>query len=217
MCFSATASFIAGSALSAVGVVTIKKAKGKAEIPFAAIPLLFGIQQLTEGFVWLSVRFDIVWLNTSATFIYALFAFVLWPVYVPFAVRSLETVLWRKKLLLLFQLLGIAVSAYLLYFHIKIPVTAQVINKSIAYAAPHFYTFWVLIFYFTAAVISTFFSSQKFINILGVLIGISAIASYLFYAVSFASVWCFFAAILSVLVLWYFKRKPVAERRVETG
>jgi hypothetical protein len=51
MCFSATASFVAGSALSAVGAVTITKAKRKAEIPFATIPLLFGIQQLTEGLI----------------------------------------------------------------------------------------------------------------------------------------------------------------------
>ena len=46
MCFSATASFITGGVLSAVGVVTIKKAEKKSEIPFASIPLLFGIQQM---------------------------------------------------------------------------------------------------------------------------------------------------------------------------
>jgi len=44
MCFSATASFVAGSALSAVGVATVKKAKRKTEIPFALIPLLFGVR-----------------------------------------------------------------------------------------------------------------------------------------------------------------------------
>ena len=44
MCFSATASFIAGISLSVIGVATVKKAERKAEIPFAMIPLLFGIQ-----------------------------------------------------------------------------------------------------------------------------------------------------------------------------
>lgn len=211
MCFSATASFIAGGTLTVAGVLTLTQAKTKAELPFASVPLLFGIQQLAEGLVWLSFRFGAPWLNTSMTFIYSLFAFVFWPVYVPFTVRSLETVPWRRKLLSLFQLVGIAVSAYLLYFHIQLPVSSQVINKSIVYASPHFYTFWVITLYFTATCVSAFFSSHKLVNILGVLIFISAIVSYRFYTASFASVWCFFAAILSLFILgifiyWRFKK-----------
>jgi hypothetical protein len=44
MCFSATASFVAGTTLSTIGVVTITKVKQRSELPFALIPLLFGIQ-----------------------------------------------------------------------------------------------------------------------------------------------------------------------------
>jgi len=54
MCFSASASFIAGASLFAVGVATLKRARARAELPFAMIPLLFGIQQLTEGVIWLT-------------------------------------------------------------------------------------------------------------------------------------------------------------------
>ena len=49
MCFSAPASFIAGTALSAIGVAALRKTKSRSEVPFAMIPLLFGIQQVTEG------------------------------------------------------------------------------------------------------------------------------------------------------------------------
>ena len=42
MCFSATASFTARTALSAVGVLTLRKSSGKAELALAAVPLLFG-------------------------------------------------------------------------------------------------------------------------------------------------------------------------------
>src|SRR3989344_5729895 len=215
MCFSIAASVAAGSALSAVGVATITKAKRKADVPFAMIPLLFGIQQLAEGLVWLSFRFDALLLNTTTTFVYSLFAYVFWPMYVPFAVRSLETVPWRKKVLSLFQLVGITVGAYLLYFHIQVPVTSQVINKSIVYAAPHFDTLWVIVFYFTATCMSALFSSHKLVNIFGVLVFISATASYQFYAASFVSVWSYFAAILSVIVYWYIKTQSVAEKQVE--
>ncbi len=52
MCFSATASFTAGAALTAVGGFTVHKSQGKIELPLALVPLLFGIQQLTEGVLW---------------------------------------------------------------------------------------------------------------------------------------------------------------------
>ena len=54
MCFSAPASFIAGAVLATVGVVTLRMATRPAQIAFAAIPLLFGIQQLFEGLILLS-------------------------------------------------------------------------------------------------------------------------------------------------------------------
>ena len=47
MCFSAPASFIAGTALSLIGVDALRKTKTRREIPFAIIPLLFGIQHNT--------------------------------------------------------------------------------------------------------------------------------------------------------------------------
>ena len=206
MCFSAPASFVAGSALLAVGALTIKKAKRKEEIPLALVPLLFGIQQLIEGLVWLSFGFDITWLNVSATLAYSLFAYIFWPVYIPFVVRSLETVRWRKKILSLFQFIGITLGVYLLYFHLQEPVTSQVIHKSIVYSSSHFYPFWAIVFYVTVTCISAFFSSHKLINVLGVLGFILAIVSYQFYAVSFVSVWCFFAAVLSTLIYGYFKK-----------
>ena len=202
MCFSATASFVAGSALSAVGVITIKKTKRKAEIPFAMIPLLFGIQQIIEGVVWLSFGSSL--LNIIATYAYSLFSHVLWPIFVPLSVGLLETVPWRKKVLLVFQFIGMAVGLYLLYFLVKFPITSRVINESIVYDSPHFYLILVLIFYFAATCISSLFSSHKIINVFGVAALLSAAVAYGFYAQSFISVWCFFAAILSVIVLFYF-------------
>ena len=44
MCFSASASFIAGTTLSGIGVAAPTRVESKNERPFAAIPLLFGIQ-----------------------------------------------------------------------------------------------------------------------------------------------------------------------------
>ena len=55
MCFSATASFTTGLLLLALGTVTLRMAQRPIERPDAAIPLLFGVQQLSEGLVWLGL------------------------------------------------------------------------------------------------------------------------------------------------------------------
>jgi hypothetical protein len=111
MCFSAPASFIAGSVLSAAGVVTVKKAKKRGELPFAFIPLIFGIQQLTEGIVWIS--FSIPLVNLVATYIFLFIANVFWPMYVPISIFLLEKNKRRKRTLAIFFLIGSAVGAYL--------------------------------------------------------------------------------------------------------
>ena len=54
MCFSATASFGASTILMGAGIVTLKMVKDPKQIMFASIPILFSIQQFTEGFVWLT-------------------------------------------------------------------------------------------------------------------------------------------------------------------
>jgi len=51
MCFSATASFASGVLLSTVGAATIRENKEPSRRLFAAIPMVFGLQQLSEGFV----------------------------------------------------------------------------------------------------------------------------------------------------------------------
>ena len=114
MCFSATASFVAGTSLSAIGVATIAKAERRSELPFALIPLLFGIQQIIEGVIWLTFRGEVIGLRPALTYAYSMFSHVLWPIYVPFALRFLEHTPWRRKAMLGFQIGGLAVGLYLL-------------------------------------------------------------------------------------------------------
>lgn len=205
MCFSATASFVAGAALSATGAVTLKKAKKKGDIPFAAIPLLFGVQQGVEGLVWLSFKYGMPVLNQISSYAFMLFAYVLWPSFVPFAIRSLETDPNRKQILAVFQGLGVGVSLYLLYFIVSHPVISHIVNKSIVYPMPTEYGPLIMGLYLLATCVSCFFSSNKIINIFGTLIAVSFGVAYYFYTASFVSTWCFFGAILSVAVYWYFR------------
>jgi len=217
MCFSATASLVAGGALSAAGAVTVSQAKTKKELPFAAVPLLFGIQQLTEGFVWLSFSWHAATLNFIATYIFSLFAFVVWPIYVPFAIGLLETVAWRKKAIYICQVAGLLVGGYLLFSHTLSPVTSDIIGRHVVYNNSHFYQSVVMLFYFAGTIVSCLFSSKKIINVFGVLAFLFAMMAAWFYTSAFVSVWCFFAAILSFIVFWHFKSNSAALRPDRSG
>lgn len=200
MCFSATASFIAGTSLSVVGVATMKRAATRSELPFATIPLLFGMQQLAEGVIWLTFSHDAPLLKRVMTYLYSGFSHVLWPMYVPFAIGLLEAVRWRKKTILAFEVAGVAVGLYLLYFIIASPVVATVIGSHIVYLSPHFYVIPMMTLYLAATCFSCFFSSHGFVRLFGVLALGSFIAAYIVQVMATVSIWCFFAAILSLLI-----------------
>jgi hypothetical protein len=200
VCFSATASFTAGVTLSAVGALTIAKVKRRAELPFAAIPLLFGIQQIVEGFVWLSFSHHAPELRQTMTYIYSVFSHVLWPIYVPLAFLILETTPCRRKVMLGFQLAGLTVGLYLLYAILTTNVVAKVESHHLVYDSPHFFIGPVIVLYLASTCFTGTFSSHLFVRLFGGLALPAFLASYLFAEYALISVWCFFAAILSLLI-----------------
>ena len=204
MCFSATASFLAGTALCVLGVATLRAAQRRSEIPFAAIPLMFGLQQMVEGALWLSFRFDAPQLNLAMTYLFSMFSHVLWPIFVPFAIGLMETVPWRRTVIWGFQGVGLLVGLYLLFLIVEFPITA-VVAENIVYASPHFYKIPVMLLYLAATCVSCFFSSSATIRFFGVLALLLFAVAYGFFALALFSVWCFFAALLSVIIFVHFK------------
>src|SRR3989338_1027564 len=211
MCFSATVSFVAGTALSAVGVVTITKAKTKRELPLASIPLLFGVQQTIEGIIWVSFGSPI--LSTVMTYAYLMFAYVFWPIFVPITVLLIETNLTRKNILRVLSFIGCIIGIYLLYFVFSDPGKAHIVNQSIAYDYRHLYELLPLTLYVLVTCGSGLVSSHRILQVFGVAALTTFFVANWFYNITFISVWCFFAAILSVLIYWHFKMKTVAARR----
>ena len=207
MCFSASASFTSAVVLLGVGILTLKAVRHKRELPIAAIPLLFAIQQLVEGVLWLTFSYEAPLLNFVMTHVYSFFSHVLWPAYVPFAVLMIEPQGWRRKGLLAFVVAGAAVGLYLLYFLAVFPVVSRPTGQHIEYVSPHFFALEVMTFYLLSTTVSPMLSSHSMVKIFGVLALLSFVAAYFFYAVWFISVWCFFAAILS-LTLYVHVRQP---------
>ena len=205
MCFSATASFVAGGTLMAVGSVTLAQVQTKNELPFASIPLLFGIQQVIEGVVWLS--FGTPLLNIIATYAFSLFSHVLWPIFVPIAILLLEKDSARRRVLYIFICIGVLVGMYLFYFILMDGITAKMIHNSISYTATHLYAWFILTCYVLATCFSSFVSSHKIINVFGIVTLVSFFIAGWFFTETLISVWCFFAAILSVIVYWFFRKQ----------
>jgi hypothetical protein len=182
----------------------------RAEIPFAIIPLLFGIQQIIEGMIWLSFGNDSTLPNTTLTLAYSLFSHVLWPIFLPYAVRRLETVPWRRYGLIACQIAGLAVGLYLLYFIIAFPVTSRVLGQHIVYESPHFYILAVMVPYLVATCLSSLLSSDRIIRVFGALSLATFVAAYVIHVATLVSVWCFFAAVLSFIVYFYFRQQRAA-------
>lgn len=204
MCFSAPVSFATGLGLLGLGAITLRCVGSRKDWLYACIPLLFGTQQLLEGMLWLALPDHAGLLSTSLTYLYLLFSNVLWPIYVPLATWSLEPVRWRRQVILTTAGLGGAVGLYLLAILFLRPVTAHIDGRHILYDFSNPYEQLTILSYVAATCLSLLFSSQRRVVAFGLAAFVSEVAAYTFYKTWFISVWCFFAAILSAIVLWHF-------------
>lgn len=205
MCFSPSASFTASAALALIGSKAVSKNRNPAFAYFAAIPLIFSIQQAAEGVVWLSLQYDsLAQLKIPATYVYLFFAFVLWPCWIPFSVRQLAQTDLQKKILSALLLLGATVAATLLYYICYFGAQAQIESCHILYTyqIPEQLTFWGSIGYLIATIVSFFVTHNKKMYLVGAALALAYAVSYYAYTVHLVSVWCFFAALISLAVVW---------------
>ncbi len=203
MCFSANASFGAGAVLSVIGVISIKKAKSPTQIIFASIPLIFAVQQITEGFLWLSLIYsNFASLKQVTTYIFLFFAQVVWPIWVPYAILKLESKERRRTSEKVLVGIGGIVSIYLAYCLMTFPVEAKVLGYHISYDQnyPAVFSRYCGFLYIVATIVPPFFSRIRNMWLLGTTILISYIITTIFYADYIVSVWCFFASIISIAV-----------------
>ena len=214
MCFSASASFTAGIPLLIVGLITIGRVRNRTELLYALIPMLFAIQQLIEGALWLTFPAKAPLLNMVLTYAYSIFSHVIWPMYIPVAVLLLESTAWRRKVLFAIALVGTFIGLYLLYYLVRFPIVAEVKGHHIVYISPHFHALHAMGLYLLGTCISSLFSSHRMVKLFGAAAFLSFMIAYAIYATWFISVWCFFAAILSWIVLLYFPSRRVTNKQM---
>lgn len=204
MCFSATASFGASAILLGIGTVSLKNTSNKNQKLLFSIPLIFSIQQFLEGMLWLSINDQTNFFGTnffSYTFLFI--AQVLWPIFIPYSIRRNEVQANRRKIISILLGLGIIHALYFGYGLINYPIFTEVSNSHLLYKMEFkSANIWYGgIFYILATGISPFISSIKKMNLIGLLILITYAISFLFYRNYIVSVWCYFATIISVIIL----------------
>lgn len=206
MCFSPAASFTAAAVTGALGLIAVSRTTRVQDLPLALTPVLFSVQQVLEGFVWLDLPLAPHGANTAAwVFAYLVIAQVLWPIWAPFAVLSSEPDAMRRRRIWPCLFVGVAVSTWLLWRLATVGAAATIQDGHIAYDTGHSQVVLVGVAYLTATVLAPLLSSSRTIVALGAIVGVGWIVAYFAYLASFQSVWCYVAAVASGMVVMHFE------------
>ncbi len=203
MCFSATASFSAGVVLTAIGIASIKKVQRPNQYLFASIPLIFAAQQIVEGFLWLALpNPEYMFAQQGLTYAFLFVAQIMWPVWVPISILMLTPKEDRKLIQKILTGIGFITGAALAFCLIYFDVSSKIHGNHVLYnqSYPDSIRFIGVAFYLAATILPLFFSTVKNLWMLGLGILVSYIVSAIFFSRYLLSVWCFFAAIISITV-----------------
>lgn len=207
MCFSATADFVGSAVLGGVGIATLREVKDRREVLLAAMPCLFAAHEFIEGFVWLGMDGTLPqWVAHDAGAAYVLYAQGLLAFLLPLSVYQTEPTRRLRRRMFGFVLLGGLLSLYLLWGLIAYPTDISMRAHSIVYENAITTTTLVAVLYVTATCGALFFSGFRWLVALGWanLAGLLTVALVRRYA--FTSVWCAYAAAVSVIVYFFFRR-----------
>lgn len=202
MCFSAATSYIAAGLTGAIGAACLARAVSWREGPLAAMPLLFAVQQAVEGRLWqvLPAIPD----STEAsrlTLVFLLFAKVLWPVYAPLTALLIEPDNRRRSAMYFILAGGAVAGAYFLYWIGLSSHEVGILDGHIVYRSPSSPPLTITIMYMLATCGALIISSHAAVRLFGVIVSAGAAITFAFYWQAFSSVWCFFAAAGSVVLL----------------
>ncbi len=214
MCFSAQASFAAAAVLGAVGAAALTQKPGRAHLAFTLIPLVFAAHQTVEGLIWLAQDAG-RGPPQALIFAYLFIAQVFWPTYAPFCVLIMERGRWRRLALAALLAIGLFVSVALGSILTQHEYSVQVVNHSLRYDTGGWLGIHMIGLYMLAVVTPFLISRHRYVAAFGgaVLIGAGVTALAFHYAS--ASVWCFFAALSSVLIFVHVRSRARHASRVD--
>jgi len=180
----------------------------------AFTPLLFGIQQAFEGRVWQLLDAG----QSDAAVPYALgfhfFSHFLWLWWFPLCSYLFESGVVRRRIFLGLGIFGVLTGGVVYFTVLFHPdwMSVSVEHYSIVYdiTSPIRGFFSIPIpasaVYALIVLIPLLFSSHHYLRVFGGLVALSMVFASLSYGYAFVSVWCFFAAGLSLYLVYLIKK-----------
>jgi hypothetical protein len=200
-----TADLAVGTVLIPVAAATLREVKHWRELPFALLPNVFAVHQFLEAAVWPNGVVS-AGMAHFALRAYVFIAMPLLPALVPWAILMLEPRGARLRVAP-FAVLGSVVSVYLAVVVLTKPVGVARGPHALQYqTSVHEGYLWAVL-YIVAVIGPARLSGYRSIVVFGFanLVGLIVVA--VLYLQAFASVWCIYAAIMSVLVLVHMVRR----------
>ena len=219
MCFSATASFTAAAVLIPAGIYCLKKANqlDKPYWAFAMLPLMFGLQQLLEGGIWVALTHGEAATAHMLALWFLLFSHVFWLGWIAYSSFLTETSPRLKHIFSLIAVIGVLFGAFMyvpLLFNtewLRVSIVLHSISYDLHFISDAYVSQGMLTaFYACVILVPLLLSSDRYHSMLGVLVLLSGLISWAFYEWVFVSVWCYFAAILSLYIFLMIARSVSA-------
>lgn len=222
MCFSAEVSYATAAVLLPLGIISIYKAyqTDRRYVAICTLPLLFGLQQLFEGFVWTGGEAGDMAAVGRFSLAYMFFSWLAWPVWVPISAFFLEPER-RKPLYLGFAVIGAILGSglYVPYFVHQGWLTVTFLPHAISYGGIETFDFLVsryftYLVYVSAVVLPLLIASKREVKIFGILVALVLATTMAFFRYAYVSVFCFGGALMSLylvgMIFWVAKREAHA-------
>lgn len=205
MCLSPEVDLAAAIVTGVIAVDTLRRNRNPDALAIAGIPAIFAVHNVASALMWWGLLGDVGGcVAVPAQFLYVLIAFVLWPVYIPFALRKMESRGIRRALLSGVLVLGAVNSGWHLWRIARGDMTAFPHEHYVSFHFPSDPLF-VGPLYAVATCGATLLSSHRELVLWGVvnIVAVTAISAWA--AHGLPSIWCLWAAITSGYINWFIR------------
>lgn len=217
MCFSAEADFVSGAVIGAIGIATLTQVQRPRELPLAILPLAFALHQVAEGFVWRDLDSGVARSTGVPVYLYLAFAWVVLPILAPFAIMILEPPGRRRRVIGGFVVIGAIAGAYLAAAIVRGDVSAHAVEHTVQYGGAGQFATAATALYIIATCGAPLLSGFRAIVWFGVANVVAIAAFATIQAEGLTSLWCTWAAVVSVLIFLQFVFWRRGEDRESAG
>jgi hypothetical protein len=216
---------MAAGTLVPAGIYCLKKSNelDRRYWALAMLPLMFGLQQLLEGGVWVALQAGEAAAAHGFASGYLFFSHLVWLIWIPYSSYLTERKRGRKQLFLVMTWLGGLVGAYM-YVPLLIDsswITTAIVNQAIDYDLVFVFDAYISQramsgLYGAVILLPLLLSSDRYHQWLGSMMFISAVATWVIFDWVFISVWCYFAAIISLYIFFVIAHRVQVARIPKT-